>query len=306
VPILAGTPTPVIAAAEQWVPFSVFWHGCDGSRWDMTDPEAGVVLSPDGVKGLGMPTFDRYTLATPSLAGARYTGSRTQERSWLWPVFIWSPTSTAEWLERHDSFLSSMRPDVKGTFELVRPDGTSRFLDLRFVDDNGQTYGLDPALQGWSVHAFTMVADDNPYWYGPSISRTFSAPDNSSFFLTSGGVFYIGPGGTTDAAFIPNGGDVNAWPVWTATGPFNSASLGAGGGTITLPALGSGDVWVIDTNPQAMTATDQTGADQSDQVTWNPAPIPPGTEVELTLAMVSPGTGANIAATLTPRYFRAF
>lgn len=306
-PLLIGAiPGVVQGAVSAWQGFGVIWHGCDGSTWDLMDASAGVVMPPDGVRGLGMPTFDRWTTLSPALAGSRYQGSRTQERTFLLPVFIWSDIGTDDFLATETSFADSYRPDVKSTLEIVRPDGDSRFLDLRFVDDNGQTYGQDPAQAGWSVQALNMVADDNPYWYGAPVSRTFDAPNDQQFYLSSGGVVFISPGGTTSTAVITNPGDVDAWPVWVVTGGHGGGTLGAGVGSVVVPAMADGTTWTIDTRPANQIAVDQLGVDQSAHVTWNPAPVPRGTQVVLALAMTSPDSSASITCRLVPQYFRAW
>lgn len=307
-PILLAKPVPHVIeeAIQAWQAFGVIWHGCDGSVWDMVDPTSGVVLTPDGTRGLGMPTFDRWTTSSPALPGSRYQGSRTQERTWMWPIFIYSSTDSLDYLAKESAFWASVRPDVKGTIELKHPTGKSRFLDLRFVDDSGVTFGMDPSQNGWAVYAVNMVADDQPYWYSNTITRTFQAPSDVDFFESSGGVFFISPGGTTDDASIPNPGDVNAWCIWTVTGSHGGCVLSVGGGSLTLPAMADGVTWTIDTRPDQMTAVDQDGADQSADITWNPAPVPPGEEVTLTIDLTSPDDEVSVRCELTPLHFRAF
>lgn len=307
-PIQGPLPGVVQQAAAAWNGFGVLWHGCDGSLWDLTDGDGGVVLTPDGVKGLSMPTFDRYTTDSPSLAGSRYRGSRTKERSVLWPLFVWSSEGSQDFLDRDRQLWRSFRPDEKGTWEVILPDGSSsRKLDLRFVDDNDKTYGLDPALYGWAVYALDLVADDLPYWYGADIiAGPFKASADSPFFLSSGGVVHISAGNTTANAKMSNPGDVDAWARFVITGGHGGAVAGVGAGAVTVPAMANGQTWTIDTRPDRQTAIDQAGVDHSAAVTWNPAPIPRGAEVDLTLNLTGPDADASIEVVITPNYFRAW
>lgn len=305
-PIPIGPPPPVVAEAVQlWNGMSCIWHGCDGSTWDMASTETGVVITPDGMKGLGMPTFDRFTTSSPSLPGSRYRGSRTQDRKVMWPVFIYG-YSSQEWLDRDRAFWESFRPDDFGTWEIISVDGQSRFLDLWLVDDNGQTFTMDPNLVGWSAYAIDLIADERPYWYGPLVERNFSVPDNVAFFMSSGGVFAISSGQATDSAFIPNPGDVDAWPTWVVSNGHSGVTLGVGAGSVVLPAMVNGDVWTVDTRPQEQTVTDQNGVDKTSLVTWNPAPVPRGSEVPLTITITSPDPSATVDCSLLPQYLRAW
>lgn len=308
-PILArsAVPTALRAVAQLWTSFGVSWTGGDGQRFDLVDPDGGIVVTRDGILGLNMPKFDRYTTTAPGLAGSSWRGARTQERAVSWPIFVYGG-STDEWIERDRAFWASLRPDVPGTWTVTAPNGTARSLQCRLVDDGSTPFGADPAQAGWSVYVVNLVADDQPYWYGEDIERTFGVPDPSAFFMPSGGVFSISSGQTTDNAKISNPGDVQAWPIWTVggAGGLTDATLGAGGGAVVLPTLADGEVWTIDTRPDQMTATDQDGVDHSDEVEWNPAPVPAGSSVELSIAMTSPGSGVTVSCRITPLYFRAF
>lgn len=303
-PILIPAPGAVIGAVASWEGFKVLWHGADGSEWDFTDPDGGVVMTADGVKGLGMPTFDRWTTTSPSLPGNRYRGSRTQARSVLWPMFIWGSSGTDQFLARDRDFFRSLRPDVAGVWELIAPDGQSRRLRCFFVDDNNKTYTLDPAQYGWSVYAVNMVADDQPYWYGPDIAAEFGVPANVAFYSGPGGVITISPGGTTASAFLTNPGDVDAWPIWTVKNAHSGAELAVGSGSVILPAMSHGDVWTIDTRPDRQTAKDASGVDHVAAVTWNPSPAPRGESVPLAISLTGPAADVTVGVAITPLYFR--
>lgn len=304
-PIPIGPPPPPVEAAVQlWNGMGCFWHGCDGSTWDLGSVDSGVVITPDGMKGLGLPTFDRYTTVS-GLPGSRYRGSRTQDRKVLWPILIYG-YSSQQWLDRDRALFASMRPDEFGTWEIIAVDGQSRFLDLWLVDDNDKSFGIDPNLVGWSAYGIDLIADERPYWYGPLVERQFGVPANVAFFMTSGGVFNISSGQNTSSATIPNPGDVDAWPLWTVANGHGGVELAVGTGSVILPAMSNGDVWTVDTRPEEQSVTDAAGVDHTDEVTWNPAPVPRGTEVALTITVTSPDPSATIKCSIKPQYLRAW
>lgn len=302
---LGPLPPPVQEAIDAWNGFGVVWHGCDGSTWDLMSSTTGIILTPDGTKGLNMPGFDRYSDSSPSQAGSRFRGSRTKDRSIMWPIFVYGD-STQEWLDRDRAWWKSLRPDEPGVWEIIDPNGGSRSLQCYFSDDNDKAFTLDPAQYGWAAYAIDLIADELPYWYGAAISREFVIAAGTEFFLTSGGVVYLSPGDSTDEAQMTNPGDVDAWPTWTVTNAHGGMVLGVGAGSVELPAMTHGEIWTIDTRPNEQTAFDALGVDHSDEVVWNPAPIPRGESIDLTITATTPDPDVTVDVSIVPLYFRAW
>lgn len=283
------------------------WTGWDGSVWDLLG-SAGLCLTP-GVRGLNMPPVDRFTSTSPALAGSRWRGHRTLEREVFWPLLLWSDAGSVDWLDFDRAFWATMRPDKAGTWTVSDPQGLSRSLRVRYSDDSDHASDMDPSKFGWSVYGLRLVAEQ-PFWEGDPVTRTWN---NDSFVPFFGGVaggkgpsFYISSGSTLVSAEVSNPGDVDAYPVYTVTGPVDSASVGYAGNTVSLGAIPAGQQRIIDTRPDRLTVTDANGVDKWSELTGDPqfdAPIPPGESVPLSLSMVGTGT---VSLTLTPLYYRAW
>lgn len=304
-PLLIGTqvPAPLVVQASDWSGMGITWEFGD-QVFDLTDLSSGIILS-QGVRGFGMPPITPYLSDSPALAGARYLGSQVGPRQAFWPLFIWSDFASTEWVQRDKAFWSTMNPDVPGIWSVTGPLGETRHLECQYTDDGGQSFGLDPMQFGWALYGITLTAYDEPFWQGDPIARTFQAPNPVNFFMSSGGVFFISPSGTTDSAKIPNPGDVEAWPLWALHGPITTASLGVGGGSVDVPfSMSSGESITVDTRPDRMTVIDQSGADRSGDVVWAPQPIPPGAEVDLDITITGSGSATAVSCQITPRFWR--
>ena len=120
--------------------------------------------------------------------------------------------------------------------------------------------------------------------------------------------FHISRGNTIGSARMLNPGSVDAYPVWTITGPTSSVTVGVGSATITYTApILAGQSVTIDTNPDRRTVLDQDGisrlANLGPVVSFEGGKLPANAETPLSLALT--GTG-SVSATIVPRYFRAW
>lgn len=64
-------------------------------------------------------------------------------------------------------------------------------------------------------------------------------------------------------AKIDNVADEDGWPYYELTGPITSPHLGLMGESVILPTIGSGQTWIIDTDPNHFRITDHLGVDRS-------------------------------------------
>jgi hypothetical protein len=305
-PILASPGTePPVDTAEQWAGLEVLWTDVTGRTWDLNSPDDGVILHQGGVRGLGMPPITRYNTQAPALPGSRWRGHRVAEREAFWPLFVWGDTSD-EWLARDRAWWRGLRPDGLGVWSIGTPDGQRRRLSLRYVEDGDPSFDVDPSVAGWYVYGLTLVAEQ-PYWEGEAVARTWETASTSPWFSGAGGVVTISPGNTVDTATIDNPGDVEAWPIWTVTGPCSTADLGIGGGHVALgAAVAGGASVVIDTRPDRMTATTDLGADISASVIWAPLPVPPAVGVPAAITLTGTGAGTRAGLSFTPLHYRAW
>lgn len=250
-----------------------------------------------------MPPVQHHESESAARAGSRWRSSRTLKREVFWPISVFKNTNSQEWIEYSRSFWRTMHPEKPGLWTVTTPDGRSRSLVCRFVDDSGHADDWTPGLFGWAQYGITLQAED-PYWTSAPISRQWGVDDDSVDFIPAGGAppYHISAGVTSATATIANPGDVSAWVTWTLNGPLNAgATVGVGSAVIGYPdPLAEGDTLVI--NTRSMSAR-LNGVRVSQNLSPRDfAPIDSGDSVSLNIAAGGAGT---IAATITPAYFRA-
>lgn len=278
------------------------WTGWDGSVWNLTDAASPVRLK-QGIRGLSMPPVRRYATESPAVPGSRWRGAVPEERDVFWPLAVYSGRGQG-WHDQDRAFWKTMDPERPGVWAFEQPDGEVRRLRCRFVDDGEHTFTRNPGGSGWQMYGVTLVAEQ-PYWEGTAQARYFGADPPVTFFTADATVFALDPGQTVASAVIDNPGDVDAYPVWTITGPTDSAVLGVGGRLIEVPlAVPDGQSLVVDPRPAAQTAILSTGEDVTGLLgAVDFAPVPPGESVALSLELVGDGF---ISASLTPLHYRAW
>lgn len=293
----AAPPQPPPPPVSPWVGYVMTWTGADGSVWAL-DGSQGVLLLQDGLVGLHTPQTDRYTSTAPSTAGSRHRGSRAQERIVEWSVLVYSDDSSKEWLAVDRAWWGSFDEDQPGTWTVTDPAGRSLSLDCRLTPQN-DPYGQDPALLGWALYHVQMIANQ-PYWRGDPVTQSWQQATPDPLF-GGDGQLHVSSAASFASATMSNPGDVDAWLVWTVTGPMTSLSITVDGGTIATPSLIAGDTLVIDTDPAVATGL-KNGVDVSGLVDpWDPRPVPKGNNVPVTFTAT--GTG-QVSASLIPRYRR--
>lgn len=301
--VVYGAPIPPPPMAVQaWKGVKLSWVGWDGEEWPLSDPSSGVFLMR-GVRGLGMPQFDRYSSSSPAVAGTRHRGTYTKEREAFWPAYVYSDAGSMDFLTRDSGFWHGLSPDKTGVWTAETPDGKKRSLTLRLssVDEDP---GNDPIFRGWARYGITLIADD-PFWCGETVKRSWQEQARRDFLPAAAGAgYYVSSGSTLGSATLTNPGDVDAHVKWTVRGPFSSVSVGVGDALVTAPITAAeGQTLVIDTDP-AVQAAFLDGTDVTDQLTSAEfGVLPPGEAVPLSLTMA--GTGV-ITAEFTPRFLRAW
>lgn len=308
---LAGSqfvpPPPSVPVAAFPGLAAMTWTGWDGTVFDLLDPAAGVFLA-GGVLGLNMPTHAAVTRSTPGVAGSRLLDTRALGRDITWPVFMFSATSQG-WVDLDRAFWATMHPDRAGVWSVTDPAGSTRKLRARYVDDGGHIFTADPTSTGWQLYVVRLVADQ-PYWEGEPVTRSWKGGPAEPYYGGTGGggygpPYFIAPGSTLGTATMDNPGDVDAYPVWTITGPTTSVTVGVGGRLVTAPfPIPDGTSLTVDPRPgpTGKSAYDSTGARRTAELSDRDfAPIAHGASVPLSLAMTGDGM---VTATLTPLYRR--
>lgn len=299
--------TPRYSPAPQIKRFPIRsqWIGFDGTVWDLHSGAQGVALLNEGLVGLHMPRFDRYTSTSRVVPGHRLRGTHAKPRDVVWPLFIHSDVQSL-WLSVEQGFWHTIHPEIPGTWRVGVGTQKVRELKLTGKFDDDHAYPMDPYKNGWAKYVLELEAAQ-PFWEGEVISRTFHVGDGGVDFFDAGGSppFHITRGQTFESAVISNPGDVEAYPTWTLEGPLDTIEVGVGSATVTVPVAlepGAGDVLVIDTDPRNQSAT-LNGVDVSTTLGFqNFAPIGAGEDRPLTV--VASDTG-EITCELVPLYFRA-
>lgn len=319
--ILLAVPRPpeiptVIAEAEKiWFGLKVEWLGWDGSRWTLTNPAGGVFVTPGGVEGFGPPEYTEWVQNSPAVAGQFFRGVIAKPRQLFFPTAIYTDNGSVAWGQLQSAFFRSVKAGRYGTVRVTTPAGQVRTIQAR-SNSKPPTFNLDPFKTGFQGYGFSLVADQ-PYWVGQPIVAPFKSGAPADFFngASKAPAFLISEGASFSSANVTNPGDEDAWPVWTLVGgAATSTTLGVGGSTISVPfTVAAGKALQIDTDPRVQTAlygdwdgkaltgtiTDRT----VDLGTVDFAPVPPGVEVPLSVALT--GTG-SVQVSITPLYEMAW
>lgn len=292
-PLVAPPPPP---RHPGWEKIQLTWTDVRGHVWDLTDPEMGVFLVRDGVRGFHYTKSQQYRDQSPAVHGSYYRGLSYEAREFFWPIYLFHDGTTLEWVERDDLWWKGLNPELgEGRLTVRVPGVCERWIDLRFKDDGDWAAATDPAFYGWAVYGITLQADRPHFRSVTPYKNHWDAVEPVDFHggLTPGApILNIDSSRTLASASVTNTGDVESYPVWTFNGPFTSASATVDGHTIEVPIALDVDEWIrVDTDPGELTVVDHLGVDRfTDMGEFDPASIPPGAPVVLDLA-VTGGAG---------------
>jgi len=275
-----SAPPPPPTARPEPGHLSHTWIGWDGSRWDLTgDRVPSGVLLGQGIRGLGAGPGQHLTSTSPALAGARWRGAQETPREPFWPLSVYQGDRGQAWLDYDAAFWRTMDRRRPGTWVATQPNGTSRYLRMRFTDDGDHPVALPGDVWGRQAYGISFLAEQ-PFWEGePVVVAPLGNPLQRNFFGGGdqslpgyGPPFFIGSGASLSRARISNPGDQPAWPVWVVVGPVTSAVVGLDGRAVQVPLqVLPGRALVIDSAPDAQWALegdvvlDETGAPQLDE-----------------------------------------
>lgn len=294
-------PPPDPSAHPGWERLRSTWTDCLGMPWDLTNPDGGLFLRREGVRGLGHTKPIHYRDRRVTLPGSRYRGTTFDAREVFWPLYMFHDGSSKEYVARDEAFFRGLNPRQTGTWTIEVPGVSKRHLTLRFDDDGDWAPDADPTFYGWTNYGVRLLAED-PFWRGEPITRSFSQEDPTPFFSATK-IIHISKGATLANARISNPGDEPAWVVWRLEGPFAEASIEVDGRVIEIPfSIPAGKYLTIDSRPEARTAFDSDGDDRYGdlgQIQWGA--VPPGADVPLSLILDGSG---GVTASLTPLYHR--
>lgn len=233
------------------------WIDADGTSHDLSLPDDSPILQ--GAKGRFMPEFEIVSEDVPSEAGARLRSVRAKSREVVLPVMVTAATETAlrVLLRAYARFLNPL--NGMGTLRSTAPDGTQRDLNAMYrqgwelVEDRGQRGGLGRTRAAVASYqrALLVFAAFDPYWYDTASTVVAVGAGSSPTFFP----FFplvLAPDVISDSEPTTVTGDVDAWPIWTVTGPFTEVTLSdtATGESLTLIYdMATGGILEIDTRP---------------------------------------------------------
>lgn len=219
-------------------PLQIDYIDPDGNDWDLSDLSMEKGYACTGIAGIEGLTTSLQTI--PLLDGTATPNIYIpQPGSITLGILVGRPASDDEndyyaLLDAVARAFYNRRNElpVPGYIQVQRPDGSSRQIAVY------TTSGLnspDVAVSNHTVYAFTLQTPD-PYWQD-------LIPQQLSFNIGNAtGILPVLPVSLTSGTLIGNntvinGGNAQAWPVWTITGP----------GTPTMKNLTSGRQWSLNT-----------------------------------------------------------
>jgi hypothetical protein len=293
------------------------WEGHDGSTWDLVNPTSPTFAV--SIEGMGMPTFTHQWTVSGARDGQRYEGTDWNANHIILTVQVGDTYTApgykrrrtgAEWRDLDRAFRRSFSTDHEGKL-IVETEVGRRHLSMRLDDVIPPPSGENPALRGTATYVIALVAGDEPWWIGETVTAEFRwATDTTPFFLASGNPAddevdaYISEDAAVNAANLINPGDREAYPVWWVEGPVDEVRVGVGDDYAVLPfSIAEGKRVYVD-------SLNQTIVDGSGQSLWplmgfsDPVfpPIPPDGATALHIAMIGATGTARIGISLTPRY----
>ena len=300
------TPPPV--PRDPWTGARMYMRDRWGIRWSFCGPRGTGVRMQSGVRGLGMPAYTRFSTPYAGLAGSRHRGSRAVDREVYWPLWIWQDTDDQAWLDYDSSFWRTMDPEEVVTWEVEQPNGTVRYLDVRFDNDSNVAFEKAPGMRKWVPYGVYLIAEQ-PYWRGDPIYASWGSTFQPTPFFggpgePGGPPLYISSDAILSEATVTNPGDVPGWPEYKFTGAFTGIEVTLDGFTIEYNgAMDADDVLVISTDPTKQGAFLNGVRITSSLARREYAPIPKLSTVPLTINVAGSG---KVEMTFTPLFKRAW
>ncbi len=265
-----------------------------------TDDELGWFTTPE-VSGWGAKPYEFVVDPLPR-GGESVRFIRSQAGRVIWPLHIWGQTHQT-FLERYReirrAFMSTVHRRSPGILTVSRPDGRSRQLDVYYEEGFKGEPGEDWL---YANPKLTLYAPDG-YWRDTEatiVTRAYSP-----------GVSFFNPFGTLSSSqvfgntVINNPGEVDAWPVWTITGPAESLTATnntTGQSFILTYSLMAGETVTITT--LRPTVRGPAGQNLVASLNWPTAQLWPlyGGDNNVEFTVGGSASGTKIQLTFYPRY----
>lgn len=259
-----------------WVPDT----DCETHEWRSAAGDTIRFVTRTDAQQRMMPPVSVHTIKVPQAQGARFRHARHEERLVTLPVVVPGPTDGRDELRRWAMALDPLKGE--GTLTVVQGDHAGRQLVCVYEA------GLDGFSEEWPLLGLTTLAFHaaDPYWQDATESSSTATLGQSAntWFPFAGSwaaqPLILGASDVFATLNIVNDGDVNGWPVVTATGPGTDLTLTnmtTGAKLLLAGNVAAGSVVTIDTRPGHKTARkdgfNAFGSLSDDSTLW---PIVPG------------------------------
>lgn len=313
----AGVVKPIVPVPVDWQHTYVSIRGANGQGEEipLTGIKSGswpaIVLQP-GVSGLDLPPFELHADESPNLDGSMFRETRAAARQVLLPVFVYGIDRRT--LREFKRKLANALNPKKGycVLTFIEQDGVPRRLYCYYAGGMEGNESSNAAGFRWITYGLQLTAMD-PWFYGDSEQAAKWSFGTAVPFL--GNPFLpikLSPGtSATGTLTIDNPGDIEAWPVWTITGPLKSFEFtGPDGSRFGIPAqtggadaIQLGRTVTIDTRPGYKTVRDDVGTNYFPLMNEAPAlwSLPPGESKVETDLVAGSGT-PEVTVSFIPRY----
>lgn len=274
-----------------------------GKVWDLSRGTQGVILAT-GQKGLSWGdvthTWVRGDQSHASARVGRITHTLAVEVGW-------GRTGQDHYGVRSEWWSEANTPYYTGVLRFTRPDGVTRYRNVRLAESPDLEYQWDPGLGLENGVEPWPVTGDGGWWLGDEQVRRY---DLSSMGGSTGTPFYgpdghgwplhIGQAATAADAWLANTGQGPTWVTWTLEGPLSNVTVGVQGGS-TIAYTGdiiAGEVVEISTDPANRYAVETGSGDSRYQwVSGSPSPVPTGDRVPLVISAEGMTEASSITAT---------
>lgn len=219
----------------------------------------------EGSAGLYAPPTDIVIQDVPLQPGGRFKHVDVGVRPVRLPVLVSAADEAALDAARR-TLRTAMNPQYgAGTLRHMSNDGLTR--DLTCYVASGME-GDDSAGRrgpGWLLYDLRLLSLE-PYWQDVNyVSQVFTNGAAVAFLGNPFLPIKLSSSGILTSFTLPNEGDVEAWPLWTITGPATNPTLTntTTGKSLALTiTLLAGQVLTIDTRPGIKSITRENGSNQ--------------------------------------------
>lgn len=290
----------------------ITWTDYRGKVWDLTKGTQGVILAK-GQKGL---SWGDITHAWRR-GDQQHASARVGRITHTMAVDVgWGRQGQDHYGVRSEWWSEANSPYHTGRLRVTRPDGVTRYRDLRLAESPDLAYTWDPGLGLENgVEPWPLTGNDG-WWLGDEQVRrydltTMGGSTGTPFYGPDGAGWplYIGQAATARDAWVANRGQGPTWVTWTLVGPMSNVTVGVQGGT-NIAYTGDiipGEVVEVSTDPTNRYAVETGSGDSRYQwVSGSPSPVPTGDRVGLVISAEGMTEASSITATVTELYALPF